>query len=87
MKQAARALDRVEKLLAGRTSPRAKPPETPPQEKPRQQTPEPPKRRFPNGDLLCMWGKDRIDMTVCTVRSFRQPAKCRGCRYWKGGNR
>jgi hypothetical protein len=32
-----------------------------------------------NGHILCQIHRDRVDMSVCVVRSTRQPDKCKGC--------
>ena len=48
-----------------------------------------PSRPFAGGDLACAGHGDRIDVSVCIVRSFRQPEKCGTCQFAqvKGGNR
>jgi len=36
---------------------------------------------YANGDRECRsWG-DRIDITICIIRSEREPARCAGCKY------
>ncbi len=36
-------------------------------------------RSNPSKNIICQAHKDRIDISVCIVRSMRQPEKCNGC--------
>ncbi len=63
----------------------ARPADPPPPPRPEAKAVPAAGTRYPNGDVLCRVHDDRIDRCVCTVRSFRQPEKCRGCHFYRRG--
>lgn len=36
-------------------------------------------KRYSGANIFCQVHKDKIDISVCAVRSIRQPEKCKGC--------